>query len=600
MPPLVTYLAAALTVGGLALGDVCKCLPSEPCWPSTDDWSSFNETLSGRLIKTIPPASVCYPSEPNYDEAVCGAVLANWTTSPFHSADPASVPSPWSNSSCNPIYPNGTSVAGDPDAGKKGCSLGALPPYVVNATDASDVQKALRFAKKRNLRVTIKNTGHNGSGRNLGFGSLSIWTHNMKQTHFHETFQPMSSNTNTTWKGSQMAITIGAGIQDGEIYDFAKNNNVVAVGGTNADVGVVGWATGGGHGFLTGEYGMGADNILEAAIVTPAGDLITANACQNDDIYWAIRGGGGGTFGVIVNMTVMAYPVPRMTVLGLNISANNGTSTKAWWKFMAQLHGLLPALQDQGVKGYYAITGPPSSATISLRGSLFLWNAANDTVDKVMEPVRQLLAANNGTVTGSAPVIPITSFFDLLTAMPVSESVGKETAITAARFISRKVVTEDQDLLAEVLAEVGTQAVAPADGSPNPSMSGSMTISHDPVDNALSPAWRDAVVHLITSTGWRDSLPQANVSRLVSDSTYGKLNALRKLDPGSGTYLNEANPFEPGWQWSFFGPNYGRLRAIKEKYDPEGLLWCPGCVGSEHWVQGEDGKLCQNYMPFHV
>lgn len=174
------------------------------------------------------------------------------------------------------------------------------------------------------------------------------------------------------------------------------------------------------------------------------------------------------------------------------------------------------------------------------------------------------------------------------------------------------------------------------DGTPNPSMSGTMTISHDPVDNALNPAWRKSVVHLITSTSWPDSLPQEDVSQIVNDVTYNKLNALRMLEPNTGAYLNEvrclsfsfptpmclptssgplsllashvenpadllqsqANVFEPGWQWSFFGPNYGRLRTIKEKYDPEGLLWCPQCVGSEDWAQSADGKLCKTYNVF--
>lgn len=68
-----------------------------------------------------------------------------------------------------------------------------------------------------------------------------------------------------------------------------------------------------------------------------------------------------------------------------------------------------------------------------------------------------------------------------------------------------------------------------------------MTIGHDPVDNALNPAWRKSVVHLITSTSWPDSLPQENVSQIVNDVTYNKLNALRRLEPNTGAYLNEVS-----------------------------------------------------------
>lgn len=74
-------------------------------------------------------------------------------------------------------------------------------------------------------------------------------------------------------------------------------------------------------------------------------------------------------------------------------------------------------------------------------------------------------------------------------------------------------------------------------------MSGTVTISHDPVDNALNPAWRKTAVHLITSTSWPDSLPQENVTQIIDDVTYNKLNALRMLEPTGGAYLNEVRCF---------------------------------------------------------
>lgn len=212
---------------------------------------------------------------------------------------------------------------------------------------------------------------------------------------------------------------------------------------------------------MTGEYGMGADNVLEAAIVTPGGDLLTANECQNEDIYWAIRGGGGSTFGVIVNMTMKAYPIPTMTLMGLNLVANNGTSTEDWWKVVAKLHALFPALQDQGVKGYYTIGGPPSSETVSLAGSLFLWNAPNGTALNVTSPLQQLFTENAALVNGSVQVVPIPSFYGLLNTVTIPDHAGGN-AVSASRLISREVVTEDEDRFAEVLMKVGTQATAPA------------------------------------------------------------------------------------------------------------------------------------------
>jgi hypothetical protein len=136
-------------------------VPTDDCWPSDADWASLNDTISGRLIKAVPPASVCYPALPDYDAAACKLVLANWTTPEYHSLNPISIHDPaWANNSCIPIYENGTSVSGDVNAGAKGCSLGFYPEYVVNATDGADVQAAFTFADTWNLRTTIKNTGH--------------------------------------------------------------------------------------------------------------------------------------------------------------------------------------------------------------------------------------------------------------------------------------------------------------------------------------------------------------------------------------------------------------------------------------------------------
>jgi hypothetical protein len=172
---------ACLVPTGLGAKNDCKCVrtvhacfrnlsnqsqaPDMPCWPSESEWTSLNETVSGRLIKTVPVASVCYPSEPAYNPETCQSVRSNWTTWPFHSADPASVGDPSLDNACSPIYVNGTSVSGNPNAGKQGCSLGAYPPYVVNATCAEDVQASVRFAKEWNLRMNIKNTGHGGKRR---------------------------------------------------------------------------------------------------------------------------------------------------------------------------------------------------------------------------------------------------------------------------------------------------------------------------------------------------------------------------------------------------------------------------------------------------
>ncbi|KAE8360448.1 hypothetical protein BDV27DRAFT_148700 [Aspergillus caelatus] len=581
---MLRLISLFLAASRLTTAIDCKCSPSDPCWPSDLEWASLNETISGHLIRTVPLAAVCYQTEPVYDPEACTTVLANWSTSAFHSADPTSIDDPmWANNSCNPIYPNGTSLTGNIRAGEKGCSIGNYPPFVVNAMEPGHVQAALKFAKQWNLRLNIKNTGHGSERR--------IWTHNLKQIQFHERFQPQSCNTQIRVNGSQMAVTLGAGVQDGELFKAMSKHNAIAVGGTNADVGVVGWATGGGHGLATGNYGMGADNIIEAVIVTPAGEVVTANACQNKDLFWAIRGGGGGTFGVILSVTLKAYPMPLVTLIDLSMSAKNGTRPSSWYRFVARAHGYLDLLQEAGVHGYYTMGGE----SLALQGALLLYDAKNGTAEELLTPMRRFFDASNATATSSLTPLVTLPWYELVEMMPTTESVGTKQSVRASRFIPRRVVKDNIELFAETLEAITSHPGPLNNGVSAPSISGTMTGSRTPVANALYSAWRDSVVHIITSQSWDESLPPAVADQVVHNMTYQKGYALRQLAPDTGAYFNEANANEPNWQWSFFGAHYPRLQAIKQTYDPEGLLWCRQCVGSERWMEQEDGRLCRAF-----
>lgn len=79
----------------------------------------------------------------------------------------------WAENPCPPIYPNGTSVNGDSNAGQKGCSLGAYPEYALNATSIEDIQTVVRFAKEKNIRLNVKSTGHSVQGRSTAYDSIS-------------------------------------------------------------------------------------------------------------------------------------------------------------------------------------------------------------------------------------------------------------------------------------------------------------------------------------------------------------------------------------------------------------------------------------------
>jgi hypothetical protein len=110
---------------------------------------------------------------------------------------------------------------------------------------------------------------------------------------------------------------------------------------------------------------------------------------------------------------------------------------------------------------------------------------------------------------------------------------------------------------------------------------------------SMNPAWRNALTHLIVVESWKDGIGQSIIDSVYRDITTEKIQPLRDLSPETGAYFNECDSYEPDRQESFFGKNYERLLAIKRRVDPENLLWCRRCVGSEALVEDNDGKLCR-------
>jgi FAD/FMN-containing dehydrogenase len=162
-----------------------------------------------------------------------------------------------------------------------------------------DIQRTIAFAASKNIRLVIRNTGHDYLGRSTGAGSLAVWTHHLKDiTHI------------PPYKGSGYtgsAFKLGAGVQGFEIMAAARDKGLVVVGGECPTVGIAGGYTQGrGHSAISTSFGLAADNVLNWEVVTANRKLVNANSKENSDLYWALNGGGGSTYGVVVSMTVKA------------------------------------------------------------------------------------------------------------------------------------------------------------------------------------------------------------------------------------------------------------------------------------------------------
>lgn len=180
--------------------------------------------------------------------------------------------------------------------------------------DIEDVRTIFKSAQLTNTPVIIKNTGHDWRGRSSGSAPLAIWTHHYKSPNV-----PIKLDTSFVPVGcssckAETVLHLGGGETWRGVYAFAAKHNLTVVGGTCGTVGVAGWLASGGHSPLTPTWGMGVDNVRQIKVVTPKGDVMVANEHFNKDIFFAIRGGGGGTFGLITDITYQAYPKYKIHV----------------------------------------------------------------------------------------------------------------------------------------------------------------------------------------------------------------------------------------------------------------------------------------------
>ncbi|KAF4974843.1 hypothetical protein FZEAL_8304 [Fusarium zealandicum] len=558
----------------------CKTFPGDALFPGKLIWKVFDLLTGGALIKTVPLGAACYHGE-HYDEAKCQFLLDNWSNSTTHINDPTSVMSPlFEGSTCEP------SAAAQ--GGK--CTIGGFPLYSVKATNVAQIQLAVNFARNLNLRLVVHNTGHDFLGKNTGAGALSIWTRNLKDVKFTKNYRGAGS-----YKGP--AFKLGAGIQVKDLYEAADREGYTAVGGECRDVGVTGGYTpGGGHSPISPIAGLGADQVLSVDIVTPDGRFVTADENQNKDLFWAIRGGGPATWGVVVSMTVKVYP--KMSFSGMTWSLTTkdaGISEAALWKALAVYWRRFPEYSEKNSYGY--------SFLFPIGDGNFLW-----TMNPWMVPGMPLadfkkMVAPLLAEWKALGVDPKPTFFEHDRFLPAwrthfpAESVGNPHVRTGSRLIPRK-NWEDPKLLnktIETLTGIGSEgailiiyninAAAPK-GTPA---------------NSANPAWRDADMFVITGLSWAADASPKVVADTNNKITHDIMERLKAVTPGGGGYGNEGDVMDPDFGQSFFGSNYPALYKLKQQIDPHGVFYAPTAVGSEDWyitgqesyVTKQTGRLCR-------
>lgn len=448
----------------------------------------------------------------------------------------------------------------------RSCNQGSVSEYYIEVQTVEHIQTALRFSRNTGVRLSIKNSGHDYLGRSSLKGSLALWMRKWGGISRDENFIPEGCDREEV--GAVDAITTDPGVDFDEVYKFANEQDVTIIGGYSSSVGATGgWVQAGGHSVLSPVYGLGIDRVLQYKIVTPDGKLRVANSCINPDLFWALRGGGGGTFGIVVEAAHRVEPQISLSVVYITYNQTK-ENVGEWLKLLVN-----NSLQwgKEGWGGHYR-----ANNMISVTPLLNLAEAKASLSSTAAFALR-----NNGTVV----IERMPSWYSFYTKyVTANEAAVGGPRILASRLIPASLFTtaKGRSKLLSFLNHF--QGVG---GSIYIPVTAPYLYRWDPDSTSATPAWRNSLWTLgIGETwGWDGSVEDRKSVVALQNNLKAMID---EMTPDGGSYLNEDSPWTPDWKEAWWGSqNYERLLKIKKKFDPEGILNCWKCVGFEEESAGE-------------
>lgn len=416
-------------------------------------------------------------------------------------------------------------------------------------------------------------------GKSAGKGGLALWTHNLNSMEI------VSHYESECYTGP--ALKMGAGIMGGNVTTFISDHGYRAAVGDCPTVGLAGgWAQGGGVAMLSGLYGLGADNVLEWEVVTADGEHLIATPSQNQDLYWAMSGGGGGSYAVAISMTMRVFKDGPIGRASFAISNRTAGSTDAFWQAVNTFHSnLQPILDNQGISVTYVIV---DNSLIVL--PITAPNRTAAEVTEILAPLTNALGAqglNLSTIGFTVATAP--SFLSHYNETVAAELyAATANSITSGRMLSRdnlaNNVTAIGNAMRSITANGHFELLCTA-------FNANGLVSKVSA-NSVHPAWQNTLSNCIISGVWDWSIPFEEMLQRQDELTNIATPALEAATPGSAIYLNEANYQQPDWQEQFYGDNYPKLRGIKKVHDPGNTFYGLTAVGSEAWEADSEGRLC--------
>ncbi|WP_052417719.1 FAD-binding oxidoreductase [Cellvibrio mixtus] len=424
------------------------------------------------------------------------------------------------------------------------------PVAVVRCTSVQDVQATLAFARSQKLAIVPRSGGHGYAGYSTTEG-IVLDLGQMKSIQV-----------------GPGTATIGAGARLVDIYDQLGAQGVGIPAGSCPTVGIGGLTLGGGIGIVDRAYGLTCDNLLAAEVVLADGRVIECDAQNHADLFWALRGGGGGNFGVVTRFTFKTHTTADITTFDSYFDFNDFTRVMSAWQAWPET--LPNHIWAQAIPGW---NSPSSSPALQIRvfciGSIadmtphwqhFLQQAGVTPlwVSQVTEPYRSVMLSGCGELN-----------------IPACHVQGDGQGQ-----YPRNAFAASSDFFAKPIPEEGLlvlkQAILDSQLAGNYGMM-IMDLMHGAIDELAADetafVHRGALFSVEYYTWFR-----AGTANNQVDAAQVWVNSFRQtLSPWTtgGAYVNYIDPLISNYEVAYYGANYPRLQQVKATYDPDWLFKIP-------------------------
>jgi len=556
--------------------------PGEPGWPDPAEWAALRESVGGRLVAVQPPFAVC---EADAESPACVELGQN-LLDPYYIDQSVGL----------------TQTLGWTDAWTSEPSV-----YAVLASSSADVAAAVNFAREHRVRLVVKGGGHSYIGASNAADSLLVWTRpNMQAIELLDSFVPRGA---TGQVEPETAVSAGAGAIWMDAYNAVTTiGGRYVQGGGCTTVGVPGLAQGGGFGSFSKNFGTAGSNLLEAEIVTADGTVRVVNQFQDPDLFWALKGGGGGTFGVVTRMTLRTHDLPDY--LGAVYATITAASDAAYRALVEQMitfyrqNLVNPHWGEQISFGH----GPTINVSMVFQG------LDQTQAEQTWAPLLDWVTArpDDYTLTGQeVAAIPAQYFWDaaffeqyaptaiVLDPLPGAPAdyfywpsdageVGQWLHTYQSTWLSQELLTPER-MPALVDALVHASQLWQVTWHCNKGLAGApATALAWTADTPMNPAVLDSFALAITAANQQSVYP--GIAGHEPDLVEGRLEAklvaaamapLKALRERPASYMWETDYFQEDWQTAFWGDHYARLSRVKQRYDPGGLFFIHHGVGTD-------------------